>query len=50
MGQLKKEDINDTFPKEHLYSLKEVIEPETSWFVNISNYLATNIILKGLSY
>ena len=46
----KEEDINDPFPEEHLYNLEEVIELEIPWFADITNYLAANILPKGLPY
>ena len=42
--------LNDEFLKEHLYNLEELIEPETPWFVDITNYLIANILPKGFSH
>ena len=50
MGKSKEDDINDAFPEECLYSLKEIIEPKIPWFVDVANYLVAKILPKGLSY
>ncbi|GKG38535.1 hypothetical protein Tco_0460247, partial [Tanacetum coccineum] len=40
-------EVNDNFPRETLMEINTVSEP---WFADFANYLAGNIIPKGMTY
>ena len=50
MEVIREQEINDLFPKEHLYSVQDLGELEPPWFADFANYLARRVLLKGLSY
>lgn len=46
MEALRGKDINDSFPKEHLFNILVMEEKEPPWFANFANYLVGGIIPK----
>nr|GEX51745.1 reverse transcriptase domain-containing protein [Tanacetum cinerariifolium] len=48
-GDLKKKEINETFPLEALRMIYFHGDSSTSWFADIANYHAGNFIVKGMS-
>ena len=50
LEKLKEEEINDVFPEERLHNLEKVLNSIIPWFADIANYLAANILPKGLSH
>lgn len=47
---LEGREINDTFPWEQICSIQVVVEDETLWFADISNYLATKTFPKWFTH
>ncbi|GJY63486.1 reverse transcriptase domain-containing protein [Tanacetum coccineum] len=47
-GDLKKKEINETFPLETLGMMSFLGDSSTSWFVDIANYHAGNFVVKGI--
>lgn len=41
-------EINDSFPKEHLYFINEGGKIEIPWFVNFANNLAARVLPKDI--
>ncbi|GJV02412.1 reverse transcriptase domain-containing protein [Tanacetum coccineum] len=48
-GDLKKKEINETFPLETLGMISFHGDSSTPWFANIANYHAGNFVIKGMS-
>ncbi|GJX28762.1 reverse transcriptase domain-containing protein [Tanacetum coccineum] len=48
-GDLKKKEINETFPLETLRMITFLGDSSTPWFADIANYHAGNFIVKGMS-
>ncbi|GJU06658.1 reverse transcriptase domain-containing protein [Tanacetum coccineum] len=48
-GDLKKKEINETFPLETLGMISFCGDSSTPWFADIANYHAGNFIVKGMS-
>ncbi|GKA04686.1 reverse transcriptase domain-containing protein [Tanacetum coccineum] len=48
-GDLKKKEINETFPLETLRMITFHGDSSTPWFADIANYHAGNFIVKGMS-
>nr|GEW69382.1 reverse transcriptase domain-containing protein [Tanacetum cinerariifolium] len=48
-GDLKKNEINETFPLEALRMISFHGDSSTSWFADIVNYHARNFVVKGMS-
>ncbi|GJW82956.1 reverse transcriptase domain-containing protein [Tanacetum coccineum] len=48
-SDLKKKEINETFPLETLGMITFYGDSSISWFVNIANYHAGNFVVKGMS-
>ncbi|GJZ30014.1 reverse transcriptase domain-containing protein [Tanacetum coccineum] len=48
-GDLKKKEINETFPLETLGMISFHGDSSTPWFADIANYHAGNFIVKGMS-
>ncbi|GKA28435.1 reverse transcriptase domain-containing protein [Tanacetum coccineum] len=48
-GDLKKKEINETFPLETLGMISFRGDSSTPWFADIANYHAGNFIVKGMS-
>ncbi|GJW41809.1 reverse transcriptase domain-containing protein [Tanacetum coccineum] len=48
-GDLKKKEINETFPLETLGMISFHGDSSTPWFVDIANYHAGNFVMKGMS-
>ena len=45
---LNEQDINESFPDEHLFNIK--VNTELSCFSDIANYLAAKVIPKDMTY
>lgn len=45
--QSKGQEINNSFPEEHLYKVHEVAGLETPWFADFANYLSGKFLPKG---
>ncbi|GKF03049.1 reverse transcriptase domain-containing protein [Tanacetum coccineum] len=48
-GNLKKKEINETFPLETLGIISSHNASSTPWFADIANYQAGNFVVKGMS-
>ncbi|GJW14504.1 reverse transcriptase domain-containing protein [Tanacetum coccineum] len=48
-GDLKKKEINETFPLETLGIISSHNDSNTPWFADIANYHAGNFVMKGMS-
>ncbi|GJU15031.1 reverse transcriptase domain-containing protein [Tanacetum coccineum] len=48
-GDLKKKEINETFPLETLGMISSHNDSSTPWFIDIANYHARNFVVKGIS-
>nr|GFA25448.1 hypothetical protein [Tanacetum cinerariifolium] len=48
-GDLEKKEINETFPLETLGMISFNNNSSTSWFADIANYHARNVVVKGMS-
>nr|GEU77150.1 reverse transcriptase domain-containing protein [Tanacetum cinerariifolium] len=49
-SDLKKMEINETFPLETLGMISPRSDSSTSWFADIANYHAGNFVVKGMSF
>ena len=45
----EEKEINDVFPEDHLYNIREIKEVETPWFVDFVNYLVGKVVPSKLS-
>jgi hypothetical protein len=50
LEELKENEINDYFPEETLMTIDKDDDEEIPWFANYANYLAGDILKKGMSY
>ena len=47
---MREKDINDSFPEEHLFSIRVMEENEPPWFADLANYLVGGVIPKWFTY
>jgi hypothetical protein len=50
LEELKENEINDYFPEETLMTIDKYDDEEIPWFGNYENYLAGDILKKGMSH
>ena len=49
-GGLSNQEINDSFPKEHLHGIQELALLDIPWFADFANYLLGKVLPKGLTF
>ena len=50
LDELKENDIDDSFPREKLFMVCQLMGMETPWFADIANYLVAGVIPNDLDY
>lgn len=50
LEEFKEENIHDTFPDEFLIAIEQFNDESLPWFADIANYLAANVMQKGMNH